>query len=150
MGRSRCPRNAARAQQERAQMVSGGFASNKLRSLHGLDWINACCADFQMVAVAYSAIYLDMVRHWTPGQIGIAVGVQNLATMAVQVPVGAWIDRSEHKKHLVIAAAVLVALGTLGVLAGGSLANESVPQVLIGLASTVFAPAIAAISLGLV
>jgi MFS family permease len=120
------------------------------RSLRALDWINASCADFQMAAAAYASIYLATMRHWSPGQIGIAVALQNLATMAVQVPVGAFIDRTEHKKWAVIAAAMMVALGTLGILLGDSLLTQNMAQVLIGVSSAVFAPAIAAISLGIV
>jgi MFS family permease len=119
-------------------------------SLRALDWINVCCADFQMAAAAYASIYLATMRHWSPGQIGIAVALQNLATMAVQVPVGAFIDWTEDKKRLVIAAALLVALGTVGVLLGHSLLTQSIAQVLIGVSSAVFAPAIAALSLGIV
>jgi MFS family permease len=122
----------------------------KSRSLHGLDWINACCADFQMAAAAYASMYLAAARHWSPGQIGIVVALQNLATMAVQVPVGAFIDRTEHKKRLVIMAGLLVALGALGILLGRGLWAQSLTQILIGVGSAVFAPAIAALSLGIV
>jgi MFS family permease len=123
---------------------------SKLRSLRSLDWINACCADFQMASAAYIAIFLATERHWTPGQIGLAIGAQNLATMAVQVPFGAWIDRSAYKKWLVIGAAILAAIGCVWALVANGLANQSAAQVVIGVASAMFAPAIAALSLGIV
>jgi len=55
---------------------------SKSRSLRSLDWVNGCCADFQMASAAYTAIFLATERHWNPGQIGLAIGAQNLATMA--------------------------------------------------------------------
>lgn len=118
-------------------------------SLRSLDWINFCMADVQMAAAAFVTVYLSATRHWSPAQIGIVVGAQNIATMLGQPFAGALIDRSERKKWLVAAAAAVVAIGCILVLIAGTTVEEAATQIIIGLASAIFPPAIAAVSLGL-
>jgi MFS family permease len=103
-----------------------------------------------MAAAAFVTVYLSATRHWNPAQVGIVVGAQNIATMLGQPFAGALIDRSERKKWLVMAAATIVAIGCLLVLIARTAVEETATQILIALASAIFAPAIAAISLGLV
>src|SRR5437899_14818 len=119
-------------------------------SLHGLDWINFCMADVQMATAAFVTVYLASARHWDPGRIGIVVAAQNIATMLAQPVAGAWIDRSEHKKWLVAGASIVVALACTVVLVAETTIEQAATQIAIGLASAIFPPAIAALSLGLV
>lgn len=85
-----------------------------------------------------------------PGRIGIVVAAQNIATMLAQPVVGAWIDRSVHKRWIVAGASLLVALGCIVVLAAKTTVEQVATQIVVGFASAVFPPAIAALSLGLV
>jgi MFS family permease len=78
-------------------------------SLRRLEWINFCIV--QMAAAAFVVVYLSAMRYWSPAQVGIVVGAQNIATMLGQPFAGASIDRSERKRWLVTAATVIIAIG---------------------------------------
>lgn len=119
-------------------------------SLRSLDWINFCMADVQIPSAAFVTVYLSATRHWNPTQVGIVVGAQNIATMLGQPLAGALIDRSERKKWFVASAAAVVACGCVLVLNARTTAEQAAMQVVIGLFSAIFPPAIAALSLGLV
>jgi MFS family permease len=126
------------------------FHNSKQQSLRSLDWINFSMADIQMAAAAFVAIYLAAGLHWDPGKVGIVVGAQNIATMAAQTPVGAFIDCSRHKKRILALGATIVGVGCLIVLTTQRLLYQVVIQVVTGVASSVFPAGIAAVSLGLV
>lgn len=96
--------------------------SPSARSLRSLDWVNFYIADVQMAAGAFVAIYLAVSRHLNPAQVGSVVAAQNVATLLVQVPAGAWIDRSPRKQWIVATAAGVVGACSLGVLATSTVA----------------------------
>jgi MFS family permease len=119
-------------------------------SLLSLDWINFCVADVQMATAAFVAVYLSSARHWDPGRIGIVVAAQNIATMLAQPVAGAWIDRSDRKKFVVAAGSTVAAIACVAVLIAQTIPGQIATQIAIGLASAIFPPAIAALSLGLI
>lgn len=104
----------------------------KQQSLRNLDWISFSMADVQMAVGAFVALYLAAGLDWNPGKVGIAVGVQNIATMAAQTPVGALIDCSGRKKWILAAGAAIVGAGCLGVLATRTLCINSSFKLLSG------------------
>lgn len=119
------------------------------RSLLALDGLNVVLADVRDGLGPYLAIYLGM-RHWAPSRIGLAMAVVGVATVAAQTPAGALVDSSRRKRWLVAVAAGLVAMGSMAMVWRPSLPVIVGAQAMIGVAAAVFAPAIAAISLGLV
>ncbi len=124
--------------------------SPSTRSQRGLDWLNFFMADVATGVGPFLAIYLTAARHWNPASVGIVVAVQSIASVIAQGPAGWLVDWSEHKKRLVIAAAVVVAFGCVGIVWSPGEAAEVITQILIGIAAALFPPAIAAISLGMV
>ncbi|WP_366869463.1 MFS transporter [Achromobacter mucicolens] len=97
----------------------------------------------------YLAIYLLAVHHWRPDSIGLVMTISGLAALAAQTPAGALVDRASNKRALLIAAAVLVTVASMAVLASPNFAWVTLTQAVAGVASSVFAPAIAGITLGL-
>jgi MFS family permease len=120
------------------------------QSLRALDWLNFFMADVTAGVGPFLAIYLTATRHWNPASVGIVVATQSIASVLTQGPAGWIVDRSEHKKRLIIGAAVLVAVGCVGIGLARNLTTEVFTQILIGFAGAFFAPAIAAVSLGIV
>lgn len=120
------------------------------QSLRGLDWLNFFMADVTTGVGPFVAIYLTATRHWDSASIGIVVASQSIASVVAQGPAGWIVDWSEHKKWLVIGAAAVVALGCLGIGLAPNMTMEVLIQILIGIAGALFAPAVAAISLGMV
>jgi len=123
---------------------------NRHSSLRQLDWINFCMADVQMAAAALIAAYLAAGRGWNPARVGIVIAAQNIATMLGQPFAGVWIDRSARKNWLVAGASGIVAIAMLGAGIAATAVAEAAIQAVVGLASAVFAPAIASLSLGMV
>ncbi|MFZ1890227.1 MAG: MFS transporter [Candidatus Binataceae bacterium] len=120
------------------------------RSLHGLDLANFFQADVSTGIGPYLAIYLMASQRWPLGRIGIAMGAQGIATVLAQTPMGAIVDATRHKRALMVAASAAVALGCIAFAVHPSFAVVIAAQVWIGIAAVAFAPALAAVSLGLV
>src|SRR4051812_21842285 len=120
------------------------------RSLVALDALNVFLADVRDGLGPYLGIYLLARRGWGEGRIGVAMAAMGIATVAAQTPAGALIDRVPHKRTLVMLAAVVVALGSVGMVAWPTFPVILGAQVAIGAAAAIFPPAIAALSLGLV
>lgn len=116
---------------------------------HGLDWLNLYVANIQTGFGAFIAVYLT-TRHWTQADIGIALSIGTITTMASQIPAGAVVDAFRSK--------VLVAGLSMAAFAVAALVFAMWPvqlyvylaEILHGFSSATLAPAIAAISLGLV
>ena len=120
------------------------------RSLRGLDWMNFFMADVQMAVGAFVASYLAAGRQWDAAQVGLVVAAQNIATMLAQPAAGALVDNSNRKNWLAAGAGAIVGAGCIAILMGRSTIAEAAIQIVIGVASAIFPPAIAALSLGLV
>jgi MFS family permease len=78
------------------------------------------------------------------------MGVGGIAAIVAQTPVGALVDRTTAKRALIIAGAVTVTAGSLAMPLFPRFFAISILQALTGVAGSVFAPALAAITLGLV
>jgi predicted MFS family arabinose efflux permease len=119
-------------------------------SLRALDAANFFLADVRDGLGPYLAIYLLTTQRWAPQDIGIAMSVMGIATVATQTPAGALVDRTRNKRLFSIIASLLIATAALltiafptyGVILGG--------QAAMGVAAAWFTPAVAAITLGIV
>jgi predicted MFS family arabinose efflux permease len=120
------------------------------RSLHALDLVNLFQADVGAGLGPFLAIYLMASRGWNPEMIGLALAAQGYATVAVQTPAGALVDWIRPKRLAIALAAIVIAIGAVVIVRVNGVAPVVGAQILIGLASVVIPPAIAAISLGLV
>jgi MFS family permease len=114
-----------------------------------LDSLNIFLADVRDGLGPYLAIYLS-TRRWDAGAIGIAMSAMGVATVAAQTPAGAYIDRTLHKRLAISAAALAVGAGAIAMVSWPTFSVIISAQVVIGIASAIFAPAIAAVSLGIV
>lgn len=125
-------------------------ASPDRRSLIGLDALNVTMADVRDGLGPYLSVYLKSERHWAPGAIGLAMAASSLSAVVCQVPAGMLVDGTRAKRLLVAVAGVLVALGCVSIIAWPGLGVVVASQVVLGAASAVIPPALAALSLGLV
>ena len=120
------------------------------RTSHALDLLNFFLADVRDGLGPYLSIYLLLTHHWDQASIGLVMGVGGIAAIIAQTPVGALVDRTTAKRALVIAGAVTVTTGALAMPLFPRFFAISILQALTGVAGSVFAPALAAITLGLV
>lgn len=114
-----------------------------------LDGLNFFLADVRDGLGPYLAIYLLAVHHWEPGSIGLVMTLASVTALLTQTPAGALIDRTTAKRAVMAIAALLVTGSCLVLPWVTSVALVTLTQAISALAGSVFAPAIAAISLGL-
>jgi MFS family permease len=120
------------------------------KSLACLDALNFFLADVRDGLGPYLAIYLTSQRHWDPSQVGVAMAAMLVGTIITQSPAGAMIDRVRWKRAAVAGAAALVSAGCLAMILFPGYYVVVGSQALIGAAASVFPPAIAALTLGIV
>lgn len=115
-----------------------------------LDALNFFLADVRDGLGPYLAIYLLTEQKWNEASIGIVMSVAALAGIAAQTPAGALIDASKAKRALVVAAAIAVTVACLVLPLVPQFWLGAATQAFAGTAAAIFAPAIAAITLGIV
>ena len=117
---------------------------------HPLDALNFFLADVRDGLGPYLAIYLLTVEKWNEASIGAVMSVAAIAGILAQTPAGALIDRTTAKRGLVILAAIVVTVGSVVLPLVPGFFFVATTQALTGVAAAIFAPALAAITLGIV
>ncbi len=118
-------------------------------TLLGLDGLNFFLADVQTGVGPFLAIYLAGYK-WNEQLVGLALTVGGISGILTQTPAGALVDRLRSKRALIAIGVTLLALGALLIAFLPSFWPVMIGQVLIGGTSSIFIPAICAISLGVV
>jgi MFS family permease len=119
------------------------------RNALSLDGLNFFLADVRDGLGPYLAIYLLAVHQWDPASIGLVMTLAGIAALLTQTPAGALIDRIRGKRALLVIAALVVTASCLVLPFTASFTWVALTQALSAAAASVFAPAIAAISLGI-
>lgn len=120
------------------------------RLTHALDLVNFLLADVRDGLGPYLSIYLLLTHHWDQASIGFVMAVGGIGAIVAQAPAGALVDTSTAKRALIIGGALTITAGSLAMPLFPHLYPISVLQALTGIAGSVFAPALAAITLGIV
>lgn len=120
------------------------------RSLRGLDGLNFLMADVRDGLGPYLSVFLKGSQHWQAGEIGIAMATSSIAAAVCQIPAGLMVDSLKIKRLLVAASGLLVAAGCLIIAFFPTLGPVIAAQMMLGAASAVIPPALAALSLGIV
>lgn len=115
-----------------------------------LDALNFFLADVRDGLGPYLAIYLLIEQKWDEGSIGMVMSIAGLAGIAAQTPAGALIDISKAKRGLVVAAAAVATIACLLLPLFPQFWLVAVTQAVAGASGAIFAPALAAIALGIV
>lgn len=123
-------------------------------ALRGLDALNFFLADVRDGLGPYLAIYLIAVRGpnqgWNEATTGLVMTIAGIAGLIAQTPAGALIDRTHHKRAIVIAGALAVTLSCLALPFISDFYAVAATQSIAGIAGAIFPPALAAITLGVV
>jgi MFS family permease len=115
-----------------------------------LDALNFFLADVRDGLGPYLAIYLLTEQKWDEASIGIVMSVAALAGIIAQTPAGALIDRSTAKRALMVTAAILVTLSCIALPLIHRFELVAATQAIAAAAGAIFAPAVAAVTLGIV
>ncbi|MFD1950738.1 MFS transporter [Sphingomonas arantia] len=119
-----------------------------------LDALNFFLADVRDGLGPYLAIYLLAVRGpahgWNEATVGLVLTIAGIVGLLGQTPAGSLIDRSRNKPRIVMIAALLVTISSLSLPVVSGFTFVAITQSVAAVAGAVFAPAISAITLGLV
>ncbi len=115
-----------------------------------MDGINFLMADVRDGVGPYLAVFLKGGEHWDAGAIGIAMAASFIAAAVCQIPAGLLVDRTRAKRLLTAVSGLMVALSCLVIVFFPRLPAVIAAQAVLGAASAIIPPAIAALSLGLV
>jgi predicted MFS family arabinose efflux permease len=127
----------------------GDAKAPSARTLRGLDGLNFFLANVQAGVGPFLAIYLAGYG-WNEQRVGIALTVGGIAGILTQMPSGALVDRLRSKRALIAAGIMALAVGALLISLIPTFWSVMSAQVLIGGMSSIFGPAICAVSLGIV
>jgi MFS family permease len=120
------------------------------KTLRALDVANVFMADVKDGVGVYLSIYLLTVRDWSPDQIGLVIAVPGLVGIIVQPFAGRLIDNTRHKRLLLSSASVIIGICCLVIIITRGFYPTFFSQAVVGLVQSVYAPCMAAISLGVV
>ncbi|TCQ09522.1 MFS transporter [Sphingomonas sp. PP-CC-3A-396] len=133
--------------------TSGSGQSGKVPT-RTLDALNFFLADVRDGLGPYLAIYLIAVRGpahgWNEATVGAILTIAGIVGLISQTPAGSLIDRAKNKPRIVMIAALLVTLSSISLPIVSGFTAVAVTQSIAAIAGAVFAPAISAITLGLV
>jgi MFS family permease len=119
-----------------------------------LDALNFFLADVRDGLGPYLAIYLIAVRGpahgWNEATVGSVLTIAGVVGLIGQTPAGSLIDRVANKPRIIMVAALLVTLSSVSLPIVSGYMMVAISQSIAALAGAVFAPAISAITLGLV
>lgn len=118
-------------------------------SLPALNSLNFFMADVRDGLGPFLGVFLQE-KGWGPQDIGLIMTAGGFAGMLATTPLGAFVDATKAKRAVMIAASVAIIAATLTMLYVPNLSVVLFAQVVQGVAGAVIAPAIAAITLGLV
>ena len=120
------------------------------QSLKALDWVNLFMADVKDGVGVYLSVFLLTVRNWQPDQIGYVIAVPGLIGIIVQPLAGALIDRTTYKRLLLMLASGIIGICCLVIILFENFYPTLLSQAVVGVVQSVYAPCVAAISLGMV
>src|SRR5664279_224289 len=126
-----------------------GYRLDPGMRLNALDWLNFFLADVRGGLGAYVNVFLLTKVHWSQAAIGAVLSTSGLIGIIAHPAVGAFIDRTRAKRTLIIAGTFVLSGCGLAIVWMPVLPVVLVSDIIMAVLGGVFAPTIAAITLGL-
>jgi MFS family permease len=114
-----------------------------------LDWLNFFLADVRGGLGPYVGVFLLTQAHWNQATIGAALTVSGLIGITLHTPIGALIDATHYKRGLIIGGTCALAASALAIAWAPTLRVVLTADILMAIAGAIFAPTVAAITLGI-
>lgn len=115
-----------------------------------LDAVNFFLADARGAVGPYLNVYLVTAQGWSQSALGVVTLISGIAALLLQTPIGAAIDRTHRKRGAIVAALAVMAVGAIVIFLRSDFWSVLIASGLISVVGDVFAPAVAALTLGLV
>ena len=117
---------------------------------HRLDAVNFFLADMQGGLGPFVSVFLVTAADWTAAQVGIVLTIAGLIGICLHIPAGAIIDAAKFKRAILIGGAVVLSACALAIQQAPILPVVFAADVVMAILGAIFAPTVAAITLGLV
>lgn len=114
-----------------------------------LDAVNFLLSDMQGALGPYLIVFLVTQQHWSKSYVGLVTMIGGLLGLTMQVPIGMLIDAIRAKRAIVVVATAVLAIGATVIFLTPSFWPVLFAYTFMAIAGGVFAPAVAAITLGL-
>jgi MFS family permease len=115
-----------------------------------LDWLNFFLADVRGGLGPYVGVFLLTQAHWDQATLGAVLTTSGLIGITLHAPVGAFIDATRFKRGLLVAGVAALATSALAIAWAPTLPVVLAADIVMAVLGAVFAPTVAAITLGLV
>ena len=114
-----------------------------------LDWLNFFLADVRGGLGPYLGVFLLTQANWNPATIGAVLTVSGLIGITLHTPIGALIDATHFKRGLIVVGTCALALSALAIAWSPTFPVVLTADILLAIAGAIFAPTVAAITLGI-
>ncbi|WP_188515843.1 MFS transporter [Alsobacter metallidurans] len=111
--------------------------------------MNFLLADVRGGLGPYVGVFLITQAGWDQATLGAVLTLSGLVGIAVHAPIGALIDASRAKRAILVTAIVLLAISSLAIISAPTVPVVFAADVTMAALGAVFAPVVAAITLGL-
>ena len=114
-----------------------------------LDWLNFFLADVRGGLGPYLGVFLLTQANWNPATIGAVLTVSGLIGITLHTPIGALIDATHFKRGLIVVGTCALAVSALAIAWSPTFPVVLTADILLAIAGAIFAPTVAAITLGI-
>jgi MFS family permease len=115
-----------------------------------LDWLNFLLADVRGGLGPHVSVFLLTEGQWDQATIGAVLTVSGIVGITLHTPLGALIDATHHKRGLLIAGVIVLSACALAIANAPTIPVVLAADIAMAVLGGVFAPTVAAITLGLV
>src|SRR6201999_4183529 len=115
-----------------------------------LDALNFLSADVRNLFGPYINVFLVTGQHWSQTDVGLVATGSGLLGLALQTPIGAAIDLTRAKRAVIVLTMAAMTVSALIVFAFPTFWPLGLASGILALAADAFAPAVSALTLGLV
>jgi MFS family permease len=115
-----------------------------------LDTVNFLAADVRNLFGPFVNVFLVTSRHWTQTDVGLVTTASGLLGIALQTPIGAAIDIVRAKRGVIVLTMAAMALSGVIIFAAPTFWPIAIALSILAVAGDAFAPAVSALTLGLV
>jgi MFS family permease len=115
-----------------------------------LDAVNFLLADVRGAVGPYLNVYLVTQQGWSLSALGLVTMISGLAGLALQTPIGAWIDRTRAKRSAIVGALAVLAVAAVVIFIRTDFWSILAATTLSAVVGDVFGPAVSALTLGLI
>jgi MFS family permease len=117
---------------------------------YALDALNFLSADVRNLFGPFINVFLVTGQHWTQTDVGLVTTGSGLLGIALQTPIGAAIDVTRAKRAVIVATMAAMSVAALIIVVAPTFWPMALATSILSLAGDAFAPAVAALTLGLV